>query len=341
MAPDLALDIEDVPALRAYLESAGHIAPGEPVRIVTLAGGVSNRTVLVERPQGERWVLKQALGKLRVPVDWFSSPERIGREAAGLRWIPRLTWPGATPALVFEDARHHLLAMTAVPEPHRNWKTMLLDGVIEADHVRQFAGLLGAIHANGYRMRDELGRIFEDRTFFETLRLEPYYRYTGTVVPEAAGFLDGLCEETLAVRISVVHGDFSPKNVLVHDGRLVLLDHEVMHFGDPAFDLGFSLAHFLSKAHHVARRRAAFGEAALAYWDAYSRGVAEVGIAERVEARAVRHTLACLLARVAGRSCLEYLAEEERARQRRVVLSLVKRMPAGIPDAIAGFLERL
>src|SRR5207253_6106542 len=121
-------------------------------------------------------------------------------------------------------------------------------------------------------------------------------------VPEAAAFLAPLVDETRARRETLVHGDYSPKNVLVRDDRLVLLDHEVVHFGDPAFDLGFSLAHLLSKAHHLADRRGDFTQAALLYWRAYAGE-------RQLEPRAVRHTLACLLARVAGRSPLEYLNE--------------------------------
>ena len=72
-----SLDIEQPDALLAYLREQGHIAATEQPLIRILAGGVSNRTVLVERPTGEAWVVKQALAKLRVQVDWFSSPERI------------------------------------------------------------------------------------------------------------------------------------------------------------------------------------------------------------------------------------------------------------------------
>src|SRR3712207_4936415 len=120
-----ALDIERPGQLAAYLREAGLIMPDEEPAVSVLAGGVSNRTVLVERPTGESWVVKQALAKLRVAVDWFSDPARIHREAAGLRWLARLAPAGTITPLVFEDHEHHLLAMQAVPQPHENWKTLL------------------------------------------------------------------------------------------------------------------------------------------------------------------------------------------------------------------------
>jgi aminoglycoside phosphotransferase (APT) family kinase protein len=340
-----ALDIELPEVLKDYLRRTGRIGPGEELTVRVLAGGVSNRTVLVERPAtGEAWVLKQALPKLRVQVDWFSDPGRVHQEALGLRWLKELAPPGTITPLVFEDHDNHLLAMEAVPEPHDNWKTMLLRGRVRDEHVERFGWLLGTIHRNASEppeRREEVAKAFWDRSFFESLRLEPYYGYTATQIPAAADFLRALMEETRALRLTLVHGDYSPKNILIHEERLVLLDHEVIHFGDPAFDLGFSLTHFLSKAHHLPDRRGAFADAANVYWSVYLRSLGEVGWVEELEARAVRHTLGCLLGRVSGRSLLEYLDEEKRARQREAVLSLMPEAPTTVPELINRFIERL
>mgnify|MGYP002336116997 CR=1 FL=1 len=335
------LDIENPDALAAYLRATGHIDPDEQPRLTTLAGGVSNRTVLVERPNGDAWVIKQALEKLRVQVDWFSSPERIHREALGLRWLVELAPPGTITPLVFEDFDAHLLAMQAVPQPHANWKSLLLSGLLKLDHVRQFAELLAAIHANAYRRRDELAPAFDDPSFFISLRIEPYYAYTAQQAPEAAGFLNALIEDTLAQRLTLVHGDYSPKNILVHDERLILLDHEVIHWGDPAFDLGFSLTHLLSKAHHLLEHRAAFAAAANYYWQVYALALGYLPWTDDLERRAARHTLACLLARVAGRSPLEYLDSEERERQRAAVLAIIAQPPTSIATLVDQFLHEL
>jgi tRNA A-37 threonylcarbamoyl transferase component Bud32 len=299
-----------------------------------LPGGVSNRTVWLERPDGEAWVIKQALAKLRVAEDWFSDPQRIHREALGLTWLERLTPPGSITPLLFEDATHHLLAMRAVPRPHENWKNLLLAGEVRREYVAQFGQLLATIHREGYGRRDEVSPVFADRSFFESLRLEPYYRFTAQRRSTAASFLNDLVAETLGTRLTLVHGDYSPKNVLVHDGRLVLLDHEVIHFGDPAFDLGFALTHFLSKAHHLPWHRAAFLEAAECFWQTYAEVAGELARWPGLEARAVRHTLACLLARVDGRSPLEYLTEAERGRQRQVVLSIMPRSPGRLSELL-------
>ncbi len=335
------LDIEKVDAVVGYLRTTGRLRRGERCSVSVLAGGVSNRTVLVETGNGGAWVLKQALEKLRVSVNWFSDPDRVHREALGLRWLEELTPPGTTTPLVFEDHANHLLAMEAVPQPHENWKIMLLDGRLESDHVEQFGRLLGKIHRGGYERREEAARVFEDRSFFESLRLEPYYGYAADRVPEASGFLRALVEETRSRRDTLVHGDYSPKNVLVRDGKLVLLDHEVIHFGEPAFDLGFSLTHLLSKAHYLPEKREALAQAARLHWSTYREEVGDLPWTEDLGERAARHTLGCLLARVAGRSPLEYLDEGRLARQRGAVLALMRDPPLGVPGLIEGFVERL
>jgi len=328
------MDIEDPAQLRAYLCERGFdAAEVGHAKINVLCGGVSNRTVLIDFSSGRSLVLKQALEKLRVKADWFCAPERIHRESAGLRWLSTLDLKGAITPFVFEDLEHHVLAMEAVPQPHENWKSMLLRGDVRQDHVEQFGRLLGTFHRVGREQRATLEIEFKDRSFFEALRLEPYYSYSAQNVPEAAAFMNRLIQETRANCSTVVHGDYSPKNILVRDGKLILLDHEVIHWGDPAFDLGFSMTHLLSKAHHLPQARTQFARAARQYWDAYAD--------DTCEERAVRNTLACLLARVAGRSPLEYLNEDERARQKSVVVKLMAQPPQKIPALIEDFVACL
>lgn len=296
-------------------------------------------TILVRRERGPDFVVKQARERLAVKEDWFSDPARIHIEAAAMRALQELVPPGSVPALLFEDHGRHLIAMEAAPEPHENWKTLLLQGRLEADHVGQFARLLSGIHRGSFGS-DHFRGLFPDRSFFENLRLEPYYLFSARQQALAAAFLEELVADTRAVALTLVHGDFSPKNVLVHQGRLILLDHEVMHFGDGAFDVGFALTHLLSKARHVAGKREEFLEAAAHFWAVYSEGFRPDAAWER---RAVRHTIACLMARVRGKSPLEYLSPEHREQQEKTCLRLMGECPgsmSGLKDFIQKDLER-
>jgi 5-methylthioribose kinase len=334
----MELDIEEFDALRLYL--AQYPGMGTPVSFKKLAGGVSNRVVQVTSADGRGWVLKQALSKLRVAVDWFSSPERILVEAKALRWLNRLAPPGTTPAFTFEDPANHLMAMEAIPEDHENWKSVLLSGRIVPDHFEQFGFLLGTIHRKSVEFGPELSAAFADTSYFESLRLEPYYLYTADRVPAASDFLRALSEETKRYKLSLVHGDFSPKNALLYRGKLVLLDYEVVHHGDPAFDVGFALTHFLSKANHMIEKRARLIAAAPLFWRVYLKEIAPLGW-NAIEPRIVRHILGCLLARVAGKSPLEYLTADEAAQQRGLTLLLMENPPNKVEDLIDEFAEKI
>ena len=334
-------DIENEVTLLNYLRRMGRIGPDEAPSIQNLAGGVSNRTVLLQRPNGQAWVLKQALSKLRVEVDWFSDPARIQREALALQWLARWLPAEQTVPLVFLDDKNHILAMKAVPQPHKNWKTLLLDGELVQDHIHQFARLLATMHRGAIDDQKEAVEDFADRSFFRSLRLEPYYAYTAEQVAAAKEFLQQLIADTLQRNDTIVHGDYSPKNILVHAGNLVILDHEAMHWGDPAFDIGFSLTHLLSKANHLAHLRKQFAEAAHEYWKIYRRRLGQVPWLHGFEERCVKHTLACLLARVNGRSPLEYLNEAAARRQRKAIVKLTQNSPGSIHNLVDRFIDSL
>ena len=337
----MIVDIENASDLLRYLRESERIGKEEAPTFRTLRGGVSNKTVLLQRSNGARWVLKQALPKLRVQADWFSDPARIRVEANALRYLPLVTPINTIPKLLFEDSEQHLLAMEAVPDPHENWKEQLLSGRIDEGLVRQFGRLLASIHRRSYEQRQEMFTTFANRGFFETLRLEPYYQFTAGRVPEAAGFLHSVVEENRTHCVTLVHGDYSPKNILVYEDRLILLDHEVVHAGDPAFDLGFSLTHLLSKGHHLEAHRSAFLDGAVEYWQTYQAETGATAWFSGLESRAVRNTIACLLARTSGRSPLEYLTDDERHKQKEAALHLITHRPATVPALVEGFGRRI
>jgi 5-methylthioribose kinase len=337
----MELDIEDFAALHQYLMLHTRLGAGETVSFKALQGGVSNRTVRIAWGDGHGWVLKQALPKLRVDVDWYSSTERIKVEAKALRWFNRCAPSGTTPRFVWEDPENHLLAMEAIPEGHENWKSVLLREEIVPDHFQQFGLLLGTIHRQSSESAPEVSQTFAETTYFQTLRVEPYYLYTARTTPTAASFLQALAQEMPLHKLSLVHGDYSPKNILLYRGKLILLDYEVAHWGEPAFDVGFALTHFLSKAHHLPRARIPLVDAARLFWQVYSDEVAPLHWAKALESRVARHTLGCLLARVAGKSPLEYLTRQEVVRQRDVILQLIANPPTKVDDLITRFIEQI
>jgi len=330
------LNIEDESGLYSYLLERGVIQKNTKVNFTLLSGGVSNRTVLIDFEDGSSWVMKQALAKLRVDGDWFCSPERIFYEAEAMRWLERYV-PGNTPELVFEDRSEYILAMEAVQLPFENLKILLINSPPKSEYFTSAGKLLGHIHLQGSKEGNCIPELFNDVHFFHSLRIEPYYLETIKQVEDTGGFYKTLIDDTNKDRFTIVHGDYSPKNLLVKNHKLILLDHEVTHFGDGTFDLGFFMAHLLSKANHLPDHRREFLTGATQFFQAYNEVVN--GLNKSREQRAVRHTIGCLLARVCGLSPLEYLSQEQRRTQKALALQLMKDIPRSINKMVSKFKD--
>jgi aminoglycoside phosphotransferase (APT) family kinase protein len=310
-----------------YLGSRG-IVPAD-ARVTELGGGVSNIVLLVESGD-RRFVLKQALGKLRVQDDWFSDRERIFRESAAMRWLAPHLPTGAVPEILFEDRENCLFAMRAAPAGVPMWKSMLMGGDLDLRTAGQIARILATIVSKSWRDA-ESERVFGDQTVFDQLRLDPYYRTTARRHPDLAPQFDRLIRESRDRRVSLVHGDFSPKNFLVSAGQVMTIDFEVIHFGDPAFDSAFLLNHLLLKSFYRPQWKSGFARLAGHFWETYRAGLpAEC---DWIEPATLAHLGCLLLARIDGKSPAEYITGPElRERIRGFARDLIRKPPARIAE---------
>jgi 5-methylthioribose kinase len=310
-----------------YLRSRGIDAAG--VRIAELGGGVSNTVLLVES-DAQRFILKQALGKLRVQDDWFSDRGRIFRESDALAWAAPHLPDGSVPKILFEDRENFLFAMIAAPAHAHTWKSLLLSGEFDAGAAERIARMLASmVRASWCDAESE--RLFGDQTVFDQLRLDPYYRTTAARHPDLAPHFDRLMRESSARRVSVVHGDWSPKNFLVSAGTAMAIDFEVVHFGDPAFDTAFLLNHLLLKSFYKPQWSAELTRLALRFWEVYREGIP--ADCDWIEAATLAHLGCLLLARIDGKSPAEYItAPPLREHIRGFARNLILRPPAGVSD---------
>lgn len=330
-----------------YLRDTGRLSPAIAARssAEVLSGGVSNVVMRVSVPDGDDFVVKQSRAQLRTQAAWFSQPERIWRERDVLDVLQRVTPPGLVPQLLFEDRNNFLFAMEAIPREHIVWKSSLLNGDADISIGRRLGETLATIHAstaNDLDLRERLG----DRTIFDELRLDPFYRFVAERQPELRPALERLIGETLATATCLVLGDFSPKNILLVPSdsssngerpRLVLVDFETGHFGDPAFDLGFFLSHLLLKTIKHARRADLYFDMVREFWLAY-RGT---GLQPAREQHVVLHLAACMLARVDGKSTVDYLTSEAQSFVREVTRDWLLSPPDRVDSAFADLRRRL
>ena len=309
-----------------FLRAAGLAAADETPAAMALAGGVSSDIWKVELRTGAVCV-KRALPRLRVAQLWEAPVERNRYEWRWMQVASRIV-PGSAPRVLAQDAGGCFAMEFLDGERHPLWKNELRAGRADAAFAREVGTRLARIHA-ATAGDAAISREFATDASFHAIRLEPYLLATARIHTDLAGRLQALAERTATTRAALVHGDVSPKNILAGPGGPVFLDAECAWYGDPAFDLAFCLNHLLLKCLWVPEAATAF----LACFDAlaasYLQGYAPAGL----EARAASLLPGLLLARVDGKSPVEYLTEEaQKARVRRVARALLAAPPARLAD---------
>ncbi len=327
----------DEAGLRRSLARMGLLRPDDTPRFRPLGGGVSSDIWRVEAG-ARRFCVKRALPRLRVAADWRVPVARNRYEAAWLRTVAGIL-PEAVPELLGEDREGGLFAMAWLdPGTHPPWKGELLAGRIDPAAAAAVGRALARIHGETAG-RPEIARRFATDGLFHALRLEPYLEATARAHPRVAERLHRLAATTARHRFVLVHGDVSPKNILLGPRGPVFLDAECAWYGDPAFDLAFCLNHLLLKAVHRPDRCEPLLAAYAALHDAYLAGIRfapATGLAERV----ARLLPGLLLARIDGKSPVEYLeTEAQRAFVRETAIRLLWEPPAR-PEAIAALWQR-
>jgi 5-methylthioribose kinase len=299
--------LDDRERVRAFWR--GELArTDEPDSIDFLTGGVSSIVVRVTTDEGA-FVVKQALPQLRVEAAWYSRPERSGIEARCALALAELV-PGSVPEVVAIVADRSAFVMRSAPAGTETWKDQLLRGEVSLPVAAAVGRMLGQIH-RASAPRTDLALAFADTSFFDELRIDPYLRYVAARRPDLASTLDAIAAELLTTGACLVHGDFSPKNLLVPpNGGVLLVDHEVAHWGHPAFDVAFVTNHLCLKAIRFGAegRADTYLDAAATLLDAYAREARHLKLG--VGRFAGRTIGALLLARVDGKSPVEYLTDE-------------------------------
>ncbi|MBI3374637.1 MAG: aminoglycoside phosphotransferase family protein [Betaproteobacteria bacterium] len=318
------------------LRAAGLAGAKEHPRAVPLAGGVSSDIWKVDLAQGPVCV-KRALPRLRVAQLWEAPVERNRYERMWMETVGAII-PGATPGVLAHDDTGFFAMEYLAPERYPLWKTELAAGRADKIHASEVGDRLARIHAATAGNSAIAGRFATDAGF-HAIRLEPYLVATARRHPALATRLLALAERTAATRLCLVHGDVSPKNLLIGPQGPVFLDAECAWYGDPAFDAAFCLNHLLLKCLWVPAARDAF----LACFDAFSASYlagADWEPRAALEARVASLLPGLLLARVDGKSPVEYLTgESDKARVRRVGSRLIEAQPSTLAQVRDAWLR--
>lgn len=292
--------------LLGALRRMGLVSTDQPVRFAALTGGVSSDIYRADLPH-RVICIKRALAKLKVAADWHAPVIRGRYEVEWMRTAAAVV-PTGVPELLGEDPASGAFAMAYLPpESYPLWKTQLRDGTIDARVGAAVGDVLGRIHGATADRADVAARFPTDDIFF-AIRLEPYLVATAKAHPDLAPRLLALVATTRDTQRVLVHGDFSPKNLLIGPAGPVILDAECAWYGDPAFDVAFGLNHLLLKGAWQPQWRDRYAAAFVALLDAYDAQVRWESRAA-LAARTAALLPALMLARIDGKSPVEYLTD--------------------------------
>lgn len=289
----------------------------ETPAITILGGGVSNLVACVRTPRGT-WIVKQALAQLRVKDEWLADRTRIFAETACLRLIHNLVRDHPAPAVVLEDREDFACVLEYAGDNSHTWKQDLLSGRVDQSVTLRVAAILSELHSVTWGKKD-LRAQFGDTSNFAQLRLDPYLATVARRHPDIKTQVDEVTSFLSGEKLCLVHGDFSPKNILLlTDGRIWVIDCEVAHYGNPVFDIAFCVNHLILKAVHL--NSPAHIDEAQRLWSAYWVRMGSV----RLEGEAVRTLATLMLSRIDGKSPVEYLDDLERERVRSISRALIR-----------------
>jgi 5-methylthioribose kinase len=302
----------DESSVLSYLSQRGLLTGDATVE--TLTGGVSCIVLAVSNADVDL-VVKQALPELKTKAKWVADQRRAIVEADAMQVYYSIT-PDSVPELLDCDPTEFTLTMSRLPRSCTNWKIDMLEGRIHPQMGAQLGKVLAQWH-NAAAVSDEIKAKFLEGSLFEQLRVAPFYRAVMDKNPDLQPVISDLIVEITTVKSTLVHGDFSPKNIMAtQDHRPIVLDFEVAHIGNPVFDLAFLLAHLLCKIVYATQvdQKQALVETATQFLNTYKQNT-RLTVAESLP----HHIALIALARVEGVSPVNYL--DGPAQQRLVALT--------------------
>lgn len=294
------------PGIITSLYDAALIADENDIDASPLSGGVSSDIWRLEGVHGPV-CLKRALTKLKVKDDWFAPITRNASEVAWLQAIAAML-PDNVPEVLHHDEEQGFFVMRFYdPTHYKNWKQELLVGRADIEFAEQVGRCMGVIHGSTFADPDMAQTFANDGTFFD-IRIEPYLLATAARHDDVSARLTALAEVTAATKVALVHGDISPKNILIGPDGPLFIDAECAWFGDPAFDMAFCLNHLLLKCVYEPLACPGFKQSFDMLCHGYSAEIPSGHLSDIMQRTA--HLLpGLMLARIDGKSPVEYITD--------------------------------
>lgn len=304
----MAITMAQLPeALLQSLITMGFIDGEQTVTGEPLTGGVASDIWRIDT-DGKSSCAKRALEQLKVSREWRVPVDRNAYEVAWFETVASIA-PDSVPKILGHDPVSGVFVMEFFPpEQYSVWKSQLHAGVVDRQTVVGLAATLARIHS-GTASNVAIANQFDRDDLFYSLRLEPYLHATAESHPDLQEQLGGLASMVASNKRALVHGDISPKNILVGPRGPIIIDAECAWYGDPAFDVAFCLNHLLLKCLWTPSAKFEFINGFDLLVKTYLLAV-DWESAKGLEQRAARLLPGLMLGRIDGKSPVEYITDD-------------------------------
>lgn len=316
--------------LPSYLRHKNWLGKREPYRILPLSGGNLNYLFRVDTPQ-RSFVVKQAREKIKL-LDHLQVPrQRVEIERNALHAFKKATQSRSVPELYDYDVENFVLIMEAVPPTYTLFTYELLAGNVNLNLPKTMARFYAQLHTSTYQNR-QLQQQFASMEMFDTFKIGFFHKELLQKVSSTAyKNVFNAMEKCHQNRICLIHADSQPKNMLVNGDHFYLLDYELSTFGDPAFDVGNILAHYILVAIINYPLRERYFKAMNIFWREYQRHCS-FPFLEQLQRNALQHFAPVIFGRTSSSIKISFIESKTRNVAEKVLLSLAEHPPQNLLD---------
>lgn len=302
------MDITKKEDMISYLKDNGIISDAEPYSINYCSGGVSCPVALIETG-GRTLLIKQGRARLAVKEEWLADPARTNLEGKGAAYYHKYL-PETQPDVLINDEENHIFVREAIPAGCHMWKADLMEGILDFKVARRTMEVMATVHSCSAKDPD-VPHVFNNYNNIYELRVSPYIQFVAKKYPQLAKVSDEVSDLIMNTHQVLVHGDYSPKNIIVTPEREVcVVDSEPVHCGNAICDVSNFTTHIVLKSAYLRKYSAAFLNMLVDMTDTYFSSI-DFADPKVVEANCMKALGMIVLARIDGKSPAEYITDEE------------------------------
>jgi 5-methylthioribose kinase len=260
-----------------------------------------------------------------VQQDWYVPVIRNYYEYMWYLEVDKIV-PEITPKILYANEKPYFFVMEYYdPKKYPLWKNELFNLKLDNKFAKNFAIKLANIHNITFNNKT-IANNFNTSELFEDLRINPYIRSTAILHNDVSEELLSIADNLYNTNLALVHGDISPKNILINNSQPIFLDAECAWYGDPAFDISFCLNHIILKSLVLE----SIQKELISYFNIishnYLRNIMSNDL-EKYEKRIIALLSALMLSRIDGKSPVEYITSDKKKEKVRSFSKFILKNP--------------